>query len=188
MTLALAPRGPEHASMESVRHDWGTARELGIPISVHIGIGGFETRSVAALKDAGLLGPDTTYIHCSRLDDDECEMIAESGGSVSIASEVEMHMGHGFPPTGQMLKAGVRPSLSIDVCTGIGGDMFGQMRVALAMQRALDNDAILRAGGAPEKLDIRARDMLEFATIQGARACGLDHKVGSLTPGSRPTW
>jgi cytosine/adenosine deaminase-related metal-dependent hydrolase len=61
--------------------------------------------------------------------------------------------------------------------------MFTAMRATLAMQRALDNDAIIRAGGKPETLSITARDVLEFATIEGARALKLDHRTGSITPG-----
>jgi cytosine/adenosine deaminase-related metal-dependent hydrolase len=129
------------------------------------------------------MGPDTTYVHCSRLHDDELRMIADTGGSVSIATEVEMHMGHGYPPTGRLVKAGVRPSLSIDVCTGIGGDMFTAMRTTLAMQRALDNDEVIRAGGTPSHLELTARDILEFATIEGARTLGLADRTGSVTPG-----
>ncbi len=183
VTLAAALRGPDFSTIDVTAEDWAAIRALDLPISVHIGIGGWGERSIAALHERGLMGPDTTYIHCSRLDPDEYAMIADTGGSVSIAAEVEMHMGHGFPPTGEMLDAGVRPSLSIDVCTGIGGDMFGQMRIALATQRAFENDAALKAGHTPERLRVHARDALEFATVQGARACGLDDRIGTLTPG-----
>ncbi len=183
VTLAAALRGPDFSTIDTTADDWAAIRALGLPISVHIGIGGWGQRSIAALHERGLMGPDTTYIHCSRLDPDEYAMIADTGGSVSIAAEVEMHMGHGFPPTGEMLDAGVRPSLSVDVCTGIGGDMFGQMRIALATQRGFENDAALKAGHTPDSLRVHARDALEFATIQGARACGLDDRIGTLTPG-----
>ncbi|MEA2467606.1 MAG: 5-methylthioadenosine/S-adenosylhomocysteine deaminase [Thermoleophilaceae bacterium] len=185
ITVAMAPRGPDFGSIEPAQADWRKARELGIRISVHIGVGGFGKRSIAQLHDHGLLGPDTTYVHCSRSDDDELAMIADSGGSASVAAEVEMHMGHGYPPTARLLEVGIRPSLSVDVCTGIGGDMFGQMRINLALQRAMENEAHLDAGTTPESLSLRARDILEFATIQGARAMGLDHKIGTLTPGKQ---
>ncbi|MDX6731495.1 MAG: 5-methylthioadenosine/S-adenosylhomocysteine deaminase, partial [Baekduia sp.] len=138
---------------------------------------------VSLLNDRGLLGADTTYVHCSRLDDDELAMIAATGGTASVACEVEMHMGHGYPPTGRLLAAGVRPSLSIDVCTGIGGDMFAAMRSTLSMQRAMANDEMLNAGVTPEHLEVTTRDVLEFATIQGARALGLEDRTGSITPG-----
>jgi cytosine/adenosine deaminase-related metal-dependent hydrolase len=69
------------------------------------------------------------------------------------------------------------------VCTGIGGDMFTAMRTTLAMQRALDNDRVISGGGTPERLELTARDVLEFATIQGARTLGLADRTGSVTPG-----
>jgi cytosine/adenosine deaminase-related metal-dependent hydrolase len=183
VTVAAALRGPDFGTVDVAVEDWRAARKLGLPISVHIGVAGFGDRPVAALAGRGLLGPDTTYVHCSRLHDDELRMIADTGGSASVAAEVEMHMGHGYPPTGRLLAAGIRPSLSIDVCTGIGGDMFTAMRTTLAMQRALDNDRVISAGGTPKRLELTARDVLEFATVQGARTLGLADRTGSLTPG-----
>ncbi|MCW2724622.1 MAG: amidohydrolase [Frankiales bacterium] len=183
VTLAAAVRGPDFGSLDVAVKDWHAARDLGVPITVHIGVAGYSHRPVAQLHDKGLLGPDTTYVHCSRLDDDELKMIADTGGTVSIATEVEMHMGHGYPPTGRLLAAGVRPSLSIDVCTGIGGDMFGAMRTTLSMQRAIDNDLIIRSGIRPAHLEVTARDILAFATVEGARTLGLGSRIGTLTPG-----
>ncbi|HMJ34258.1 MAG TPA: amidohydrolase family protein [Baekduia sp.] len=183
VTMAMAVRGPDFGSIEAAEEDWAAARELGLRITVHIGVGGFGSRHVALLNDRELMGPDTTYVHCSRLHDDELAMIAATGGTASVACEVEMHMGHGYPPTGRLLAAGVRPSLSIDVCTGIGGDMFAAMRSTLSMERAMANDAMLNAGVTPERLEVTSRDVLEFATIQGARALGLDDRTGSITPG-----
>jgi 5-methylthioadenosine/S-adenosylhomocysteine deaminase len=183
VTLAAALRGPDFAHMDVTVADWNAARDLGLRITVHAGAGAFTQRPVAGLNEHGLLGPDTTYAHCCRLHDDEIQMIADSGGSVSIANEVEMHMGHGYPPTARLCRAGIRPSLSIDVCTGIGGDMFTAMRATLAAQRALENEHHLDHGTDPQRLELTSRDVLQFATIEGARACGLDSKIGSITPG-----
>jgi cytosine/adenosine deaminase-related metal-dependent hydrolase len=94
-----------------------------------------------------------------------------------------MQMGHGWPATGRLLDVGIRPSLSIDVCSSNGGDMFGTMRAAIGVQRALDNDAAERAGVAVDVMRLTCRDVIEFATIEGARACGIDDRTGSLTPG-----
>jgi 5-methylthioadenosine/S-adenosylhomocysteine deaminase len=183
VTLAIALRGPDYAEMDATIADWKAARELGLHITVHAGAGAFTQRPIAALAEHGLLGSDTTYAHCCRLHDDEIQMLVDSGGSVSIANEVEMHMGHGYPPTARLCRAGIRPSLSIDVCTGIGGDMFTAMRATLAAQRALENEDHLNHGTDPERLELTSRDVLEFATTEGARACRLDSKVGSITPG-----
>ena len=185
VTLAMALRGPDFGSIEAAVEDWAVARDVGLPITVHIGVGGFGSRHVALLNEYGLLGPDTTYVHCSRLEDDELDMIAATGGTASVACEVEMHMGHGYPPTGRLVAAGLRPSLSIDVCTGIGGDMFAAMRSTLSMERAVANDESLNAGITPDRLELTTRDVLEFATIEGARALGIEDRTGSLTPGKQ---
>ena len=123
------------------------------------------------------LGPDTTYIHCTTLNDTEIQMIVDTGGTVSLASPVEMMMGHGMPPIQKFLDRGLRPSLSVDVETNVPSDMFNQMRSVLALQRSI--------AAAEGKTPVSARDVLGFATTEGARANGLSSKVGSLTPGKQ---
>jgi cytosine/adenosine deaminase-related metal-dependent hydrolase len=131
---------------------------------------------------AGLLGPDTTYIHCCTLSDEELQMIADTGGTVSLACPVEMQMGHGLPPIQRCLDRGLRPSLSVDVETTMSGDLFAQMRSVLTLQRSLVNERRLQGeDNLPDVLT--SRDVIEFATIEGARANGLESKVGTLTPG-----
>jgi cytosine/adenosine deaminase-related metal-dependent hydrolase len=183
MTLALAPRGPEFTTFEVSRHDWELAREVGVRISVHVGVGeaGMHER-LGAMGRADLLGPDTTYVHCCTLSDDELQMIADSGGSISLACPIEMQMGHGMPPIQRCLDRGLRPSLSVDVETTMCGDLFAQMRSVLTLQRAMINEKRLKGQeNLPDMLT--SRDVIEFATIQGARANGLDSKIGTLTPG-----
>lgn len=189
VTMALALRGPQFTTKEVTLHDWALARELDLRITVHVGDGELgKGRPVAWMHGQGLLDDRTTYVHCNTLADDELRMIAATGGTASVAGPVEMQMGHGFPATGRLLEVGVRPSFSVDVCSGIGGDMFNQMRTALFTQRAFDN-AELEARGDTlmdgRLLDLNSRDVLEFATVQGARAVGLDSITGSLTPGKR---
>jgi len=187
MTLAMGTRGPGFCTPEVVRHDWELARDVGAPISVHVGMGPYAGRfsMVSQLDDMGLLGPDTTYIHCNYLSDNEFQLIADSGGKVSIAPSVEMSMGHGTPPTGKALAHGLRPSLSIDVVTTVPGDMFTQMRFLWASARLLEHEAAFAAGNEEEPVLLTSRDVLEFATIEGARVCELEDRTGSLTPGKR---
>jgi cytosine/adenosine deaminase-related metal-dependent hydrolase/ribose/xylose/arabinose/galactoside ABC-type transport system permease subunit len=178
LTLALAAPGPEFTDFEVTRDHWKLAREAGARISTHVGVGSYGLDSkFEQFGRAGLLGPDTTYIHCTTLNDTELQMIVDTGGTVSLATPVEMMMGHGMPPIQKFLDRGLKPSLSVDVETNVPSDMFNQMRSVLALQRSL--------AAAQGKVPITARDVLEYATIEGARANGLDAKVGSLTPGKQ---
>src|SRR5262249_50381581 len=97
----------------------------------------------------------------------------------------EMIMGHGTPPTGKALAHGLRPSLSIDVVTTVPGDMFTQMRFLFASARLLGHEAAFATGNEEEPGLLSSRDVLEVATIEGARACGLEDRTGSLTPGKQ---
>lgn len=65
------------------------------------------------------------------------------------------------------------------------GDMFAEMRTALLMERALQNQAEMSQNRQVADLELKSRDVLEFATIEGARACGLEDRVGSITPGKQ---
>jgi cytosine/adenosine deaminase-related metal-dependent hydrolase len=131
---------------------------------------------------AGLLKDDTTYIHCTSLNDDEVRMIVDTGGTVSLAATAEMIMGHGMPPVQQFLSRGLRPSLSVDTETNGPNDMFTQMRAVISLQHALIFDRKL-AGKRNLPSFMSSRDVIECATLEGARANGLAHKTGTLTPG-----
>jgi 5-methylthioadenosine/S-adenosylhomocysteine deaminase len=178
LTLALAAPGPEFTDFEVSRDHWKLARETGARITTHVGVGSYgQDAKVQEMGEAGLLGPDTTYIHCTTLNDTEIQMIVDTGGTVSLASPVEMMMGHGMPPIQKFLDRGLRPSLSVDVETNVPSDMFNQMRSVVALQRASAN----LEGKSP----LTTAEVLACATIEGARANGLDSKVGTLTPGKQ---
>jgi cytosine/adenosine deaminase-related metal-dependent hydrolase len=187
VTLCLAPRGNQFATMAVTADDWRLAEDLGIRISCHAGDGEWgRNRPIAQLAEHGLLGPSMTFVHCNTLADDELAMMADAGASASVSPDIEMQMGHGWPATGRLLDAGIRPSLSIDVCSSNGGHLFGTMRATIGTERGFDNEAARERGEASvDRMELTCRDVLEFATIEGARACGLEHRVGSLTPGKR---
>ena len=184
VTMAFAARGPQFATLDTTERDFRMARELDLPITLHAGDGlwGLD-HPIDQLQSRGLLGPRTTYVHCCTLSDHEFKLIADTGGSASLSAEVELNMGHGNPATLGLLKHGVRPSISIDVCTSVGGDMFTQIRVLMAATRGVVNAEALKERRLLDPVPLTARDMLDFATLQGAKTAGLDHKVGSLTPG-----
>jgi 5-methylthioadenosine/S-adenosylhomocysteine deaminase len=184
VTMALALRGPQFCTREVNRHDFQLAKELDLPVTVHVGDGYWgKSGPVRALHEDGLLSDRTTYVHCCTLADDELALIADSGGKASCAPDVEMQMGHGFPATGRLLRAGIRPSFSIDVCSSNGGDMFRTMRSALGVQRALDNAPAVETGEVIERISLTCADVLMFGTRDGAVAAGLDHRTGSLEVG-----
>jgi 5-methylthioadenosine/S-adenosylhomocysteine deaminase len=178
LTLALAAPGPEFTDFEVSRDHWKLAREADARITTHVGVGSYGLDGkLQEMGEAGLLGPDTTYIHCTTLNDTEIQMIVDTGGTVSIACPVEMMMGHGMPPVQKFLDRGLAPSLSVDVETNVPSDMFNQMRSVLGLQRSL--------AGANGHDPVSMRDVLEWATIEGAKANGLEDKVGTLTPGKQ---
>jgi 5-methylthioadenosine/S-adenosylhomocysteine deaminase len=187
LTMALATRGTGFCVDDVVRSEWTLARELDIPITVHVAMGRLAGRfgMVKQLSELGLLGPDTTYIHCCYFSDEEWRLVAESGGTISIAPQIELQMGHGWPPVMKAIEHGLRPSLSIDVVTTAPGDMFTQIRSAFGAERARVNADCWRANVDIPASMLTARDMLELATINGAHVAGLESVTGSLTPGKK---
>lgn len=186
VTLAFAARGPQYATMPVTEVDFRTAHDLGLNITLHAGSGhwGFN-RPVAQLQERGLLYENTVYVHGCTIADDEFEMIAGSGGHVSCSPEVELNMGQGWPSTLRALAAGLQPTISIDVTTSIGGDMFSAMRAMMAAARATVNARALAERRVLDRPAITSRDVVRFATLSGAKACALDHKVGSITVGKQ---
>jgi len=156
--------------------DWKVAREVSAPITLHVR----GQNSLAPVRD--VLGSDVTYIHCNDLAESDWQMIESSGGHVSIACPIEMEMGHGIPPIQEAINHGIRPSISTDVETQMPADLFTQMRSVFTLQRMLAL-ARERAGEPNPPRLLTVREVLSFATIEGAKVNALDRKAGTLTPG-----
>src|SRR5437899_4356854 len=110
------------------------------------------------------------------------EADCDSGGSLSLATPIEMEMGHGIPPIQQALDHKIPWSLSNDVETEIPSDFFTQMRTNFFLQR-MQIFARERAKEANVPPLLTVKDIVHVATIGGARANWLDKRTGSLTPG-----
>ena len=179
VTMGLALRGPEMSSLDVTASDLRVGRELGLMVSVHVGNGDFGRpyRSIERMNQADLLGSDIQYVHGNSLDDESIQRIADSGGRMVATPTVEMQMQFGYPATTRFLSAGVRPGLGVDVVTSTDCGLFAQMAATFQIARL---QAYVQG---TRSLDVR--DVLGFATIDGARSIGLDHKVGSLTPGKQ---
>lgn len=187
LTMALATRGPGFCRDEVVTAEWQMARDLGIPVTVHVGMGRYAGRyaMVEQLDRLGLLGADTTYIHCCYFSDHEWQRVKDTGGTISIAAQIELQMGHGWPPVNKSYQYGLRPSLSIDVVTTAPGDMFTQMRAAFGAERARVNAVCWDINAPIPETMLTARQLLEMATINGAHVAGVEDRTGSLTPGKQ---
>jgi 5-methylthioadenosine/S-adenosylhomocysteine deaminase len=188
---------------------WDIGRQLNLQLAAHI-LSPFGMRpTLDSLADGtagngslGLRPQDRhLFIHMTGMSDKGWNRVKEVGAHVSIAFPIEMNMRHGMPPIHKMQRLGIEPSLSTDVETNMTADFFTQMRSAMTMQRMLVNEEILASGGyvpppgsppgsfawpsppAGTLPLLNVRDVLRFATINGAKHLGLDSKTGSLTPG-----
>jgi cytosine/adenosine deaminase-related metal-dependent hydrolase len=185
VTMAAALRGAEYSTMEVTRHDVTVARELDLFATYHVGCGTFGPiyKAITKMHAEGLVDPGSNWVHCNTIADEEFQMLAEAGATVTVCPGEDTSSGEGPLPIGRARAVGIQPSFGVDIVTATGGDMFTQMKVALAYERARTNDAAVTEGQDPEKLEWTTTDVLRSATFEGARACGLESKVGSITPG-----
>jgi len=161
------------------------ARRNGVRITMD-GLSGLYAGVVEELNQAKLLGSDMTFIHCTAVSDVGWRLIADNGLTVVMAptSDMQIGLGPAIPPIQKALDFGLRPALSVDVECSLPTDFFTQMRVALCVQRSSAFNRKYRNEANPPR-PITMRDVLEFATVQGAKANGLLHKCGTLTPGKQ---
>ncbi|WP_051357303.1 amidohydrolase family protein [Azorhizobium doebereinerae] len=186
--LALALRGPDSSPMDEAEDDFRFARSLGLLNQFHVGVllyADRRRRGVADLIAKGVIGPSAILVHANDLDPDEYALVAGAGAAIVTTPEVEMMMGHGQPATGRARGAGLKPGLGVDVVTGVGGDMFSQMRTMVSAQRLADNLAAAQARTPLPAVTLTARQALEAATIDGARLLSVEREIGSIVPGKR---
>jgi cytosine/adenosine deaminase-related metal-dependent hydrolase len=190
VTMALATRGPNFCKPDVVKHDWELADELGLNITVHVAMDrfGYTKMQITGLRDQGLLRPNTTYVHASHFTDEEWELARDSGGNVSFAPQIEVQMGHGWAPGWTATQYGLPIGLSSDVATTASSDQFTQMHAIFGSERGRKHqeswDADLDGNTASPNL-ITSRQVLEWATIGGAKVAGLADRTGSITPGKK---
>jgi cytosine/adenosine deaminase-related metal-dependent hydrolase len=191
----------------TTQQSWTLGRQLDLQIAAHI-LSPFGITPIMDLLAQGQggvgsngqspgnisIGPDNLFIHMTGQSDMSWQRVKDLGSQVSIAFPIEMNMRHGEPPIIKMQRLGMEPSLSVDVECTMTADFFTQMRVCMNMQRMVVNQMILEQGnfyppnqwptpavGTPPLLT--TRDVLRYATINGAKALRLDGKTGTLTPG-----
>lgn len=187
LSVHAAILGPHYSTLDVALHDFRMVKELGIIGSLHQGGGPARTpEGWEKLEAAGLLGPQINIVHGHALSDAQLKRFCELGMSFSAAAENEMTQGHGHPITGRLRALGKAPSLGVDLESVLSGDMLTQARVALGVQRSLDNVAWREAHGSiPPTSTITTREALAWVTVEGARMLGQLDRIGTLAAGKQ---
>lgn len=180
---ALAPHAPYTVSDEALARIVTYADELNVPVHMHVHETGTEVREAAArlgmrplqrLQQLGLLTPQLMAVHMTQLEPAEIDMVAAHGASVLHCPESNLKLASGFCPVAKLMAAGINVALGTDGAASNNDlDMIGEMRTAALLAKGVAGDAsVLPAAAA-----------LRMATLNGARALGMEATLGSLTPG-----
>jgi cytosine/adenosine deaminase-related metal-dependent hydrolase len=161
--------------------DWARARESGLRIHTHAGTGVGAGRPDLITE---MLGADVTLVHCTGFVDSDLDSVTSSGASIVLTPSSEMAAGIEPLQVQKLVDRGIRPGLGVDSERRGPGDMFAQMRAAISLQHATLFDLKLAGKAGIPKL-LTTREVIRYATLDGARAIGLGEVTGSLTPGKQ---
>lgn len=183
-TLALASSDPQDTNLDALKAEWELARSLGLRISAQVGMGTAPGEQLAELAKAKLLGGDILFAHGNTLSERDLNAIKDARAAVSISPAAEMMQGYGAPTIQRFLDAGLSPGLGIDTELANRGDMFTQMRNAISVQHAMRFDKKLAGSLFADRM-LTTRDVIQFASVYGAEALGMQDRIGTLTPGKQ---
>jgi cytosine/adenosine deaminase-related metal-dependent hydrolase len=170
-TLGIATRGVELGKPEIWEPEFAFARQHGIPITAHVMDG-----QMADMRKRDALGSDVLAVHVYGADAADIQYLKESGTTVCIATPASARSGSSTSPVIKLMEAGIPLCLSVDSTAGCDtADMFAVMRITMIVERMLHHDAGVYS----------CAQVLKHATLDGARALGIDDITGSLTPGKR---
>ncbi|MBI0539231.1 hypothetical protein D9599_27245 [Roseomonas sp. KE2513] len=185
VTMALGIAGPHWSDWDTTLANFRLARDFGLISSSHV------TRAHAEgqvpdgydrLAALGLLGPSHNLVHCNRLSVIEIARLVETGASITTTNSNELHDYPGHPATWRVIQAGGLPSTGIDVEAMVSGDFWREMQTALLHAR---HEALVEARETPPSIPLRSRDALRWATEAGARALGMEGRIGKIAPGAK---
>ncbi|WP_019180143.1 amidohydrolase family protein [Microbacterium yannicii] len=185
--FGLAPQELAIAPVEDVRREFQLARELGARITFHSNqvLVRKLFKDIEKLHAHDLLGEDLLLVHCTFNTPEEWELLRGTGATISVCAETEMQMGMGFPIIREATEFTPGPSLGIDCTSSTGADMISHARLVLQYTRWREDAPEYAEMRQPTQMRWKTRDALEWLTVNGARAAGVDGVVGSLTPGKR---
>ena len=174
----FAPHAPYTVADEPLRQISTLADELNLPIHMHVHETLFEVsqgeRPLKRLHELGLINPAFIAVHMTQLSNSEITKFAQSGAHIVHCPESNLKLASGFCPVQKCLDAGINVALGTDGAASNNDlDMLGEMRTA----------ALLAKGVAQDASAVSAATALSMATINGAKALGIDDITGSLTIG-----
>ena len=185
LSFCLAPHAPYTVSDATFERIAIYAAELDVPVHTHLhetqdeirdSLKDYGIRPLQRLKNLGLLGPNLIAVHAVHLTPDEIALLAEHGCHVAHCPTSNLKLASGLAPIHALMQAGVNVGLGTDSAASNNRlDMLSEMRLA----------ALIGKLGANNAAAIPARQALEMATINAARALGLDARIGSLEKGKR---
>ena len=185
ITIAVEPHSPYICSPELLRRANAIALKHKVPLIIHMAETRTEIKEIkekygrfpfAHLDSLGVLGPHVIADHCVFVDEDELYLMAERGVKVIHNPESNMKLASGVAPVPRMLKKGIRVGLGTDGCASNNDlDLFSEMDAAAKLHKVTSMD--------PTVMD--AVSVLRMATIEGARALGMEQTTGSLEVGKK---
>ena len=183
LSVAFAPHAPYTVSDDKLENIRMLAAELDAGIHMHVHETAFEVqqslqqygeRPVARLARLGLLGPRFQAVHMTQVDDEDLALLVASNSSVIHCPESNLKLACGFCPVERLWQAGVNVAIGTDGAASNNDlDLLGETRTAALLAKAV--------AGSASALD--AHRALRMATLNGARALGLDERIGSLEVG-----
>lgn len=163
---------------------WQAARELDMRILTEF-IGDLAKLS-SEFAQPGVLGPHNIFNHCTRVPRETWKLLADAGVNITINPRSDALFGFDDDTFAyqQAVDHGLAPALGIDLDTAFGSDMFGEMHALFGQQRSAMRYRRFRGeAGVPAPISVEA--VLRAATVNGARAAGLEDQAGTLTPGKQ---
>ncbi|MFA5170336.1 MAG: TRZ/ATZ family hydrolase [Sulfuriferula sp.] len=183
LSFTLAPHAPYTVSDSTFAKINTLANQLDLPIHVHLhettdeitqSLAQYKQRPLARLHELGLTSPSLIAVHAVHMNTEEIALLAQHGCHIAHCPASNLKLASGFAPVAAMSANGLNIGIGTDgVASNNKLDMFSEMRLA----------ALLAKGVAQNASVLPAHQALQMATLNGARALGLDDTIGSLIPG-----
>ncbi|TVY44940.1 5'-deoxyadenosine deaminase, partial [Lachnellula occidentalis] len=143
-----------------------------------------QLKAIETLHSHGLLDSSILFSHGSNMDPDEAALLLKANSHVSVTPSTELQMSHGEPVAFQS-KLGIQShcSLGIDCHSNNTASIPGEMRLLLQSARGIYNQPFLNQGKVPAKVFKTVEEAFNLGTINGARAIGMEGRIGSLAVG-----